>query len=204
MAQSPTIPALSHTLMESELVNEFIHFLKGKRNGVLPLRQVRAVAVTSLSLTAASTTLDGLTIVSGDRILLTAQSSSQQNGIYYATVTASTMALTRTDDYNESNCVTSGMIVAVGAGTTYGGTHWKMTTAAWPGTKTLDTDAQAWSQITTGATGATGTTGATGATGAMSGYGASGQTVITGITGIYVGTGLSCKLAGGVLSIYTA
>lgn len=56
----------------------------------------------------------------------------------------------------------------------------------------------------TGYTGPTGPTGATGATGAMVGSGVSGQTQATGISGIRLGTGLSCSVANGIMTIWTA
>lgn len=69
---------------------------------------------------------DGVTLTTGDRILLKNQSTASQNGIYvFAT---SSTALTRATDADASADVTSGMAMLVEEGTANGGTTWRLST----------------------------------------------------------------------------
>jgi len=198
MAQPPTLPAQSHMLLIDEVAKEVIRFLCGQRKGVIPIKQVRVVATSALTITGNSYTVDSVNLSTGDRVLLTAQSSNLANGIYVATVTSTTMTLARDVDANEENDFQSGMLVAVGEGTVYGGTLWRVTTAGWPGTKTLGNDALVFAQLTTlGVTGATGATGPT-----LSVSAPSGVTVPTNATTIVFGTGLSGSMSGTTLTLW--
>lgn len=70
-------------------------------------------------------TVDGVTLVTGNRILLKDQTAGAENGIY--TVNASG-APTRATDADSNPEVTAGMALFVSEGTTNGNTQWKMTT----------------------------------------------------------------------------
>lgn len=74
---------------------------------------------------AAGSTVDGVTLVAGDRILIKNQSTGSENGVY--TVNASG-APTRADDANSSAEVTAGLTVFVSEGTTNGNSSWSLTT----------------------------------------------------------------------------
>lgn len=82
---------------------------------------VRVASTGNVSLTAGSSdleagdTIDGVTLVAGDRVLLKNQSTASQNGIYVAVASGGTPA--RSDDANASADVTSGMFVWVEEGT---------------------------------------------------------------------------------------
>lgn len=78
---------------------------------------IRLVAVAALSLTAAGTTLDGVTFNNGDRVLLTAQATSSQNGPY---TWATGGALTRAGDPGQNNELQEGSTWEVTEGTTNG------------------------------------------------------------------------------------
>lgn len=77
--------------------------------------EVVAASTTNVSLTAPGTSLDGVTLTSGDRILLKDQTAAAENGIYVWTGSAA--ALTRALDA-DSGPELSGSTVTVQRGTT--------------------------------------------------------------------------------------
>jgi len=82
---------------------------------------VHVASTANVSLTAGSSgleagdTIDGVTLVAGDRVLLKNQTTASENGIYVAVASGGTPA--RSDDANASVDVTSGMFVWVEEGT---------------------------------------------------------------------------------------
>ena len=90
---------------------------------------VRVVVTTNINLTGAPSTVDGVTLAVNNRILVTAQSTASQNGLYYvATVgTGSNGIWTRTADGNETGEMSSGMIVVATEGTAYADSEWLLT-----------------------------------------------------------------------------
>jgi hypothetical protein len=85
---------------------------------------------TTASLTLASAlengdTLDGVTLATGDRVLVKNQSTGSENGIY---VVKASGAPDRAEDANLSAEVTAGMFTFVSEGTTNGNTGWVLTT----------------------------------------------------------------------------
>ena len=93
---------------------------------------VRVASTGNLSLTAGSSdleagdTVDGVTLVAGDRVLLKNQTTASENGIYVAVASGGTPA--RSDDANASADVTSGMFVWVEEGTSNGDQGYVLTT----------------------------------------------------------------------------
>lgn len=93
---------------------------------------VRVASTANVSLTAGSSgleagdSIDGVTLVAGDRVLLKNQSTASQNGIYVAVASGGTPA--RSTDANASAEVTSGMFVFVEEGTTNGDQGFVLTT----------------------------------------------------------------------------
>lgn len=81
-----------------------------------------------------SDTLDGITLATGDRVLLKDQTSADENGIY---VVVASGAASRATDMNEDSELIQGMTVAVAEGTLGAKTLWMLTTA---GPYTIDTD----------------------------------------------------------------
>lgn len=69
-------------------------------------------------------TIDGVTLVAGDRVLLKNQTASSENGIYVA----ATGAWSRSTDANVNSEVVAGMAVWVNEGTTNGDSRWVLTT----------------------------------------------------------------------------
>jgi hypothetical protein len=108
---------------------------------------VRVAAVTNITLASPGASIDGVTLSNGDRVLLTAQSTASQNGIYDFNGAAS--ALTRSADADSSDEVKPGTQVFVSEGTANGNTTWQITT---DGPIVLDTTALTWAQTGAGAT----------------------------------------------------
>lgn len=99
-------------------------------------------AATTANITLSGTqTVDGVSLVAGDRVLVKNQTTGSENGIY-AVVSGGTW--TRTTDADTSAKVTSGMFTFVEAGTTNADSGWVLTT---DGTITLDTTALAFTQF---------------------------------------------------------
>lgn len=95
---------------------------------------VRAASTANVNIASPGATLDGVTLVSGDRIVLKNQTAGAQNGIYVWTGAA--VALTRATDADTSAKVTSNLHVPVDEGTVNAGTAWKVSTT---GTITVGT-----------------------------------------------------------------
>lgn len=85
----------------------------------LSLHSVRGASTANIAdLSAASTTIDGITYVNGERTLLKNQSTASQNGIYvWSGISAGAGVLTRAEDANGSAEVVAGMLVHVSEGT---------------------------------------------------------------------------------------
>ena len=107
---------------------------------------VRAVASTNITLSAAQT-IDGVSLLAGDSVLLKAQTTASANGIY----TVATGTWTRRTDAASSAMVTSGMTVTVTEGTTKGTGNTMTLPMAWtlstPDTIVLETTALAFSAV---------------------------------------------------------
>ena len=87
---------------------------------------VRAVTTSNVTLAGgAPATVDGVTLVLNDRVLVTAQGTGSQNGIYYVTTvgTGSNGTWTRSTDTDVTGELLSGTIVMVTEGTTYADTQ---------------------------------------------------------------------------------
>ncbi|MGI9162286.1 MAG: hypothetical protein ACR2JI_05090 [Mycobacterium sp.] len=89
---------------------------------------VRAASAANGTLSSAfknGSVIDGVTLETGDRILIKDQTTASENGIY--TVNANG-APTRTDDANDNSDFTAGLTVFVSEGTLYGNSSWTITT----------------------------------------------------------------------------
>jgi|SRR5688572_13572145 len=88
---------------------------------------VKACPVGNVSIAAPGTsTFDGVSVSTGDRLLLKEQTLGQQNGLYRFNGPAS--PLTRPDDADTSDEVGPGTIVYVEQGTANGAKWWYITT----------------------------------------------------------------------------
>ncbi len=92
---------------------------------------VRVITLTNVTLSGgAPSTVDGVSLGIGSRILVAGQSTGSQNGVYQVSVlgTGSNGTWIRSVDTNESGELNAGTIIMVTEGTTYKDTQWKLTT----------------------------------------------------------------------------
>ena len=81
----------------------------------------------TLTLSVALTTLDGYTLLNGDRVLVKNEAAQANNGIY--TWTTGGTILTRATDFDTATEIASGDFTFVSNGTLYGNTGWVQTDA---------------------------------------------------------------------------
>lgn len=89
---------------------------------------VRAASTGNITLTAPGSTIDGVTMVAGDRMLLKDQSTPSQNGLY--TFTGAATTATRTTDATSAADFVYGFQVFVREGTVNAATYWTFTQTA--------------------------------------------------------------------------
>lgn len=111
-------------------------------NGTDWKQSVRAATTANITLSGTQT-IDGVSVIAGDRVLVKDQSSGASNGIYV--VAAGAWA--RSADADSSAEVTASMSVMVEEGTTNGDTQWRLTTN---NAITLGTTALTFTQIGAG------------------------------------------------------
>lgn len=128
-------------------------YVDNSRAGIAGIKDpVRVVATANVSVTSAPASIDSVTLASGDRILLTAQTTTTQNGIYTFAATGS--ALTRSTDADGnapdgSSEVKDGTIVAVAEGTAGAGKTYMQTTTP---SGSIGSWTQSWGLINSGGT----------------------------------------------------
>ena len=90
----------------------------------------RVVAVNNINLSAAPTVLDGVNLAAGNRILVTGQNTSSENGIYKIITlgTGVNGVWARALDADETTEIKTGLIAYVSEGTVYSDTQWKLIT----------------------------------------------------------------------------
>ena len=94
-------------------------------------QSTRVVTTATVNLAGgAPSSVDGVNLSAGDRVLVTAQDTGSQNGLYYVTTLGSGSDGTwaRTSDGNENGEIEAGMIVMVTEGVIYADTQWKLIT----------------------------------------------------------------------------
>jgi hypothetical protein len=131
-----TDPAAAQDAATKNYVDNFV-------NGLAYKDAVRAATTANGALVTAfenGDTIDGVALVTGDRILLKNQTTGAENGIY--TVNASGAPTRATDADSSTDLV--GAAVFVSEGTVNGNTLWLMTTDA---PITVNTTALVWTQI---------------------------------------------------------
>lgn len=90
----------------------------------LDIKDSVRVATTANITLSAPQTIDGVSVVAGDRVLVKDQSTGSENGIYVV----ATEAWTRAVDADASADVTAGLFVFVAEGSTYADSGWVLTT----------------------------------------------------------------------------
>lgn len=86
---------------------------------------VRAISTSDITLSGTQT-VDGVSLVAGDRILVVGQTNAAENGIYV--VSAGAWARSSDADNTPAGEVTGGMFTFIEEGTTFAGTGWVLTT----------------------------------------------------------------------------
>lgn len=105
---------------------------------------VQVVATTNQSLTGLPA-IDGVTLTNSARVLLVAQSTASQNGIW-TTAASGSGAWTRPTDFSHASNQ-NGTAVDIEAGTLNAASRWVMTGT---GTVAVDTTSQSWSEMAEG------------------------------------------------------
>jgi len=111
-------------------------YVDAARTGLDVKASVRAATTTNLSITTdleAGDTIDGVTLVAGDRVLVKDQTSASENGIYIVQASGAAVRATDADSADE---VTPGMFTFVEEGTINADAGWVLTNN---GTITLGT-----------------------------------------------------------------
>jgi hypothetical protein len=98
-------------------------YVDAARSGLDVKQSVRAATTENITLSGAQT-IDGVNIVSGDRVLVKDQSVGSQNGIY----TAAVGSWSRSSDADSDTEVTAGMFTFVTEGSTNSDSGWVLTT----------------------------------------------------------------------------
>ena len=111
-------------------------------NGIAIKASTKAVAIANITLTGTQT-IDGVTLVATDRVLLTAQTTPAQNGIWLVQAGA----WTRSADWTAASVQKEGIMVLVAEGTIYHDTKWLCIT---DGVITVDTTSTVWNQDLSG------------------------------------------------------
>ena len=93
-------------------------------NGTDWKNSVRVASTANVATLSGLLTIDGVTLVAGDRVLLKDQTTASANGIYVA----ASGAWTRSTDADANAEVTAGLSVMVTEGTTNADTQWRLTT----------------------------------------------------------------------------
>ena len=115
-------------------------YVDATKQGLDVKDSVRAATTANITLSGTQT-VDGVSLVAGDRVLVKNQSTASENGIY---VVVSGGSWTRATDFNTSAKVTSGAFTFVEEGTANADSGWVLTT---DGAITLDTTALAFTQF---------------------------------------------------------
>lgn len=117
------ITSLADPSASTDAVN--LQYLQAFVRGLTWKPAVRAASTANVSLSAPGATLDGVTLVSGDRVLLKNQTAGAENGIYVWT--GASAALTRATDF-DSSAEALGATVLVTEGTANGDKMWTQNT----------------------------------------------------------------------------
>lgn len=120
---------------------QVLNLLNGKdyKDGVV------AASTANVNIASPGTSLDGVTLNNGDRVLLKDQTTASENGIWV--FNGGTSALTRPADFptGSTGLVSQGATVVVDGGTANLATQWTLTTT---GAINVDTTAQSWTKTT--------------------------------------------------------
>ena len=109
---------------DNHLVNKA--YVDAARTGLTIKASVRAASTGNVNVSSPGSSIDGVSLSNGDRVLLRAQTTGSQNGIYVFNGASS--AMTRATDADSDAEVKGGLTVWVNEGDTYGDTRHVLTT----------------------------------------------------------------------------
>jgi hypothetical protein len=107
--------------------------------------RVKACATGNVTIASPGTSLDGVTLTTGDRVLLPAQATASENGIYI--FNGGAVAMTRATDADAANEFALGRQVQCDSGTVHGKSVWEFSTA---GAITLGTTSLTFTKVALG------------------------------------------------------
>lgn len=116
-------------------------------SGIAIKQAARVVSTANLAALSGLLTIDGVTLVAGNRVLVAGQTDATKNGIYVA----ASGAWARSTDADGAGELTSGTMIAITEGTANADTLWGVTSDS--GSITIGTTAQAWGKLLASATG---------------------------------------------------
>ena len=134
----PADPTVALQSATKQYVDALRSYVDASLQGLDPKASVVCATTANITLSGAQT-IDGVSVVAGNRVLVKNQTTGSQNGIYVA----SASAWSRTTDANSSAKVTGGMYAYIEQGTTQAATGWTLITNA----VVLDTTALVFTQF---------------------------------------------------------
>ncbi len=117
------LTSLADGTADQDAVN--VRQLTNAINGIDWKESARVATTSAISIATAPASIDGVTLTSGDRVLVKDQATLSQNGIYIFNGSGS--ALTRSLDADEDSEVTAMMTVGVSEGTVHADQVWTVT-----------------------------------------------------------------------------
>lgn len=144
-ANGQKITSLGDPTLSTDAANKA--YVDAARAGIAGVKDpVRVASQANITISAPGAAIDGVTLTTGDRVLLAGQSTGTQNGIYSFNGAAS--AMTRTTDADTAGEILDGTLVAVSEGT-YAGSQYIQTAtpSGAPGAWTMT-----WTVYNTGGT----------------------------------------------------
>ena len=180
-------------------------YVDNARAGITGIKDpVRVTATANVTISSPGTTIDTVTMANGDRVLLSAQTTGTENGIYV--FNGSAAAMTRSTDTNTTGEVLDGTLVAVAEGNNAGSQYIQTATPSGaPGAWT-----QTWVKFSTGGTVYSAGTGLTLASNTFSIENggvltaAHGGTGVTSLAALKTALGVPSKFVSTISSAFTA
>ena len=114
---------LAYQAADAQVVSQMQAYADSLQAGFSVKAPVKAIATSSITLSGAQT-VDGVSLVAGDRVLVAGQTAGQNNGIYVVAAGS----WTRSADADSSTEVKDGMSVFVEQGTEFGNSTWVLIT----------------------------------------------------------------------------
>ena len=143
--QSQKIVSLADPSANTDAANK--QYVDNVARGLMWKAPVRAASTTNVTTTAPGATIDGVTLVANDRVLLKDQTTASQNGLWVWSGAAA--ALTRTVDADTNGELAPGTAVTVTEGTANGDKAFLIVSDA---AITVGTTNQTWGQLGGGTT----------------------------------------------------